>query len=108
MPCVLLGFGAVRIGPGGGCRSLETRWSRRGASGLGVVDATNVGMADFAIFAVWERVLLHSERLHSKNISNFAPTKDFAMKFLAGEADPPIGVVPDCVQNRTMDNCGPE
>ena len=41
-----------------GCPSLETRWSRRGASGLGVVDATNVGMADFAIFAVWERVLL--------------------------------------------------
>ena len=24
-------------------------------------------------------VLLHSERLHSKNTSNFAPTKDFAM-----------------------------
>ena len=27
-------------------------------SGFGVVDATNVGMADFAIFAVWDRVLL--------------------------------------------------
>ena len=41
-----------------GCLSLETRLLRCEVSGFGVVDATNVGMADLTIFAVWERVLL--------------------------------------------------
>ncbi len=41
-----------------GCLSLETRWLRREGSGLGVVDATYVGRADFVVVAVWERVLL--------------------------------------------------
>ena len=41
-----------------GCLSLETRWLGRKVSGLGVVDATYVGRADFVVVAVWERVLL--------------------------------------------------
>ena len=39
-----------------GCRNLDSRVLRR-SLGCGVVDATKFGMADFAILAVWERVL---------------------------------------------------